>query len=145
MTASEEPMQTASSDLDWPPAEMTEEWAEVIERLVRAVPTASRPATDAALDEADGDEAGALRLLMDQNWSNVRAQREVAVAAARASGDVGRVSGVKEAELLRKATGSAQDFVKSYVEIEGSYVDAGYFDEDSDAIGKLMKGIKKLF
>ena len=69
----------------------------------------------------------------------------VSRAAARASGDVGSVSAVKEAELRRKATGSAQDFFKSYVEIEGSYVDAGYVDEDSDAIGKLMKGIKKLF
>ena len=52
---------------------------------------------------------------------------------------------MKEAELRRKATGSAQDFFQSYVDIEGSYVDAGYVDEDSDAIGKLMKGIKKLF
>ena len=80
---------------------------------------------------------------MDQNWSKVWVQREAAVAAARESGDVGRAFAVKEVDLRRKGTGTVQNFFKSYVEIEGSYVDAGYVDEDSDAIGKLMKGIKK--
>lgn len=129
----------------WPPAEMTEDWVEAVERLVKAVPNSSRPSADAALEQADGDETVALRLLMDSNWSDVRRQREVAVKNARANGDVNRVSAVKEAELRRKATGSAQDFFKAYVETEGSYVDEGYVDEDADAVGKMMKGFKNFF
>lgn len=129
----------------WPPPEMTEDWADAVLRLAKAVPETSLDAADAALDETDGDEPEALRLLMDSNWSDIRRKRELAVATARANGDVNRVSAVKEAELRRKATGSAQDFFKSYVEIEGSYVDAGYVDEDADAIGKMVKGFKNLF
>lgn len=124
---------------------MTEEWAAAIERLVKAVPEASVTAADTALDEADGDEAAALRLLMDRNWSDVRRQREQAVMNARANGDVNRVSAVKEAELRRRATGSAADFFKGYVEVEGQYVDSGYVDEDADAYGKMIKGFKNLF
>lgn len=124
---------------------MTEEWAAAIERLVKAVPEATVQSADAALDEADGDEGDALRLLMDQNWSDVRRQREQAVMNARANGDVNRVSAVKEAELRRRATGSARDFFKGYVETEGRYVDAGYVDEDADAYGKMVKGFKNLF
>lgn len=129
----------------WPPPEMTEEWADAVRRLVRSVPGASVDDADGALDAADGDEQQALVILMDENWSDIRRQREAAVEEARANGDVNRVSAIKEAELRRKATGSAQDFFKSFVETEGTYVDAGYVDDSADAMGKMVGAMKSLF
>lgn len=132
-------------DAVWPPPEMTGEWAEAVERLSNAASLKSPQAADAALQEADGDEKEALRLLMDQNWSDIRRQREEAVARARAAGDLNRVSALKEAELRRKATGSARDFFKGYVENEGRYVDNGYVDDSADAMGKIVGTFKKWF
>lgn len=130
---------------EWPPAEMTSEWAEAIERLVNAVPSATRSSADIALDEADGDEALALQKLTDSNWSDIRRVREAAVQAARERGDSKRVSALKEGELRRRATGSARDFFKGYVEIEGKYVDEGYVDQDADAFGKMIGAVRNLF
>lgn len=129
----------------WPPVEMTTEWAEAVSRLENSVPSATLETADIALDEADGDEMAALRLLMDESWSDIRRQREMAVAVARANGDVNRVSAVKEAELRRKATGSSRDFFKGYIELKGSYIDAGYIDDSADAMGKISGAFKSLF
>lgn len=145
-TASAATVETpAAVTASWPPSEMTEEWAAAIDRLVTAVSTASRLEADEALDKADGDEVEALRLLTDDSWTPIRAEREAAVAAARAAGDVGRVSALKEAELRRKATGSARDFFKGYIEIEGQYVDSGYVDESADTMGKIADTFKAWF
>lgn len=129
----------------WPPPEMTSEWADAVQRLANAASLRSPQPADIALQEADGDEREALRLLMDRNWSDTRRKREEAVARARAAGDVNRVSAMKEAELRRKATGSARDFFKGYVENEGTYVDEGYVDDGADAMGKLASKFKKWF
>lgn len=131
--------------VSWPPAEMTDEWAEAVMRLAKAVSSTSLESADVALQSADGDEDAALRLLMDENWSDIRRKREEAVARARAAGDANRVSAVKEAQLRRKATGSARDFFKGYVETEGRYVDAGYVDDSADTMGKIFGSFKKLF
>lgn len=140
----DESMQPTESST-WPPPEMTSEWAEAVERLANAASLKSPQPADLALQEADGDEKEALRLLMDRNWTDIRRQREDAVARARAAGDVNRVSALKEAEMRRRATGSARDFFKGYVENEGTYVDSGYVDDSADAMGKLKSKFKKWF
>lgn len=129
----------------WPPPEMTEDWAEAVTRLVASVPTATLQTADTALEESDGDEMVALRLLMDESWSDIRRKREMAVQRARENGDVNRISAVKEAEIRRKATGSARDFFKGYVEVEGAYVDSGYIDDSADTMGKMVDAFKSLF
>lgn len=124
---------------------MTEEWAEAVLRLANSVKGASLESADEALDVADGDEMAALKSLMEDNRSEIQKKRERVVETARAAGDVNRVSAIKEAELRRTATGSARDFFKGFVEVEGQYVDAGYVDESADAMGQLMGKFKGLF
>ena len=116
-----------------------------MERLSRGVSTATLQDADDALCAADGDEQLALQTLVQTFASDVQQQREAAVIRAREAGDKYRVSAIKEAELRRRATGSARDFFKGYVEIEGSYVDSGYVDEQADFMGNAVKGFKKLF
>lgn len=129
----------------WPPAGMTAEWAEAVDRLASSIPSATRAVADAALADADGDEMQALELLTQSSGSDIQRQREAAVDKARAAGDTKRVSAIKEAEMRRRATGSAKDFFKGYVEVEGKYVDQGYVDEGADAMGKVTGMIKGWF
>lgn len=138
---------TQATDItsSWPPADMTDDWAAAVERLSRGVPAATRQDADDALCASDGDEQAALQTLVETFTSEVQQQREQAVQRAREGGDKYRVSAIKEAELRRKATGSARDFFKGYVEIEGSYVDSGYVDQQADFMGNAIKGFKKLF
>lgn len=125
---------------------MTDEWAEAVVRLAGSFKQhISLESADSALEDADGDEMLALEMLMNDNRSEIQMQRERAVERARANGDLGRVSAVKEAQLRRKATGSARDFFKGYVELEGSYIDAGYVDESADAMGKVVDTFKGWF
>lgn len=155
MTASGAPQEVTTATTDetvsenatkaWPPPEMTEEWAEAVTRLVNSLPTATLQTADAALKESDGDEMTALRLLMDESWSDIRRKREMAVQRARENGDVNRISAVKEAEIRRKATGSARDFFKGYIEVEGAHVDSGYIDDNADVMGKMVGAFKNLF
>lgn len=129
----------------FPPPEMTEEWAEAVQRLTSSISTCTLSAADAALDAAGGDEDLALRYLTEENKSEVQLQRELVVEKAREAGDVNRVSAIKEAELRRRATGSARDFFKGFVEIEGRYVDQGYVDESADVMGKLKEKLGSWF
>lgn len=100
---------------------------------------------DEALTATDGDESLALRALTEENKSDVQMRRESAVEKARAAGDWKRVSALREAALRRRITGSAREFFKAYVETEGRYVDQGYVDEDSDAMGKFVKKVRGWF
>lgn len=147
MDAAPEAPESASAvaSPSWPPVGMTMEWAEAVEQLSRAVTGTTFDSADQALQIADGDEALALRYLTENSPSEIQLQREKVVAAARAAGDVNRVSALKEAEIRRKATGSAQGFFKAFVDVEGQYVDQGYVDEDADAMGKLAKTFKGWF
>lgn len=130
----------------WPPSEMTEEWAAAVQRLANSVEGGSTlQSADEALEAADGDETLALQYLTESNPTAIQQQREEVVAQRRADGDVNRVSAIKEAELRRRATGSARDFFKGYVEVEGQYVDQGYVDDESDAMGKIMDTVKGWF
>jgi len=106
---------------------------------------ATLQSADSALDEADGDEMLALRYLTEDNVSEIQKRRQLAVQTARENGDLNRVSAIKEAEIRRRATGSAKDFFKGYVEVEGQYVDSGYVDSDADAMGKLANTFKNWF
>lgn len=135
----------ASSAEQWPPANMTAEWAEAVDRLAGSVPSATWASADAALSESDGDEMLALQLLTQNDGSDIQRKREAAVEKARAAGDKNRVSAIKEAEMRRRATGSAKDFFKGYVEVEGKYVDQGYVDEGADAMGKITDTLKGWF
>ncbi|CAN8061753.1 unnamed protein product [Agarophyton chilense] len=136
---------TSQQTAVWPPPGMTEEWAEAVQRLSSSIREATFSDADAALQEADGDEALALRYMTESSMSEIKQKRERAVEKARAMGDDKRVDALREAQLRRRATGSAKDFFKGFVEVEGRYVDAGYVDEDSDAMGKLSNAIKGLF
>mmetsp|Transcript_28231 Transcript_28231/g.110882 ORF Transcript_28231/g.110882 Transcript_28231/m.110882 type:complete len:115 (+) Transcript_28231:422-766(+) len=57
----------------------------------------------------------------------------------------GRVSLLEEGRLRREATGSAKDFFKSHVEVEGSYVDQGYVDDQADTMGSIKKAFGGIF
>lgn len=121
----------------WPPPEMSSEWAEAIQRLTKAVPESTHATADTALSGSDGDEARALQQLTLMHPSATQLMRERAADRARENGDPNRVSAIKEAEMRRRATGSARDFFKGYVEIQGKYVDSGYVDEEAD-IGRVL-------
>ena len=56
--------------------------------------------------------------------------------------DTGKVSKLELARLRRTATGSARDFFKGYVEVRGQHIDTGYVDENADAMGNFVKGVK---
>lgn len=126
------------------PEGVTAEWAAAVDRLRGSVQGATWADGDQALSEAEGDEVDALRVLTLMMKSPIQERRERAVEAARAAGQ-NRVSAIKEAEMRRAATGSARDFFKSFVEVEGQYVDQGYVDEDADAMGKVGKWFGKTF
>ena len=126
------------------PTGITEEWGLALGRLRSSVRGATWAMADKALSDADGDEVVALRLLTERTKSTVQLQREAVVAEARKRGE-NRVSAIKEAELRRRATGSAQDFFKGFVEVEGQYVDSGYVDESADAMGSLGKMLGKFW
>lgn len=121
------------------------EWAEAVQRLAGAVPNCTLSEADEVLDAAEGDEMLALKWLTETNKTELQKQREKVVEEARRKGDVNRVSAMKEAEMRRRATGSASEFFKGYVEVEGRHVDQGYVDEDADAMGKVMKTVGKWF
>lgn len=123
------------------PSGMTQEWAEAIRRLRSAIPSASFSDADKALETSDGDEMVALGMLTDASKTDKQKLRELAAA----QGGPNRVSALREAQMRRVATGSARDFFKGYVEVAGQHVDQGYVDNDSDAMGKFVDGVKGLF
>lgn len=132
---------TAAGDA---PAGVSPEWAAAVDRLRGSVQGATWADGDEALQEADGDEVAALRVLTLMMKTPLQERREKAVEAARAAGK-NRVSAIKEAEMRRTATGSARDFFKGFVEVEGQYVDQGYVDQDADAMGKVGRWFGKTF
>ncbi|KAI0566854.1 hypothetical protein FGB62_5g037 [Gracilaria domingensis] len=137
--------EASQETLVWPPPGMTEEWAEAVQRLSKSIRGATLDDADAALQEADGDEDLALRYLTQSSMSEIKKKRERAVEEARLRGDGKRVDALREAQLRRKATGSAREFFKGFVDVEGSYVDSGYVDESSDAMGQLTNALKGFF
>jgi hypothetical protein len=134
----------AAATASCPPG-MNEEWYLALRRLQAAAPGATFGEADSALARADGDELDALGLLTVAASSELQRERERAVEAARAAGDSGRVSALKEAELRRLATGSARDYFKGYVDVAGAHVDSGYVDESADFIGRAGRKLRKWF
>lgn len=115
-------------------------WTAALQRLSAATPGVPKAEVEAALEETDGLELKALELL---TAASARiAEREAEIAGFRASG---RISAMEEAALRRRVVGSAGDFFKSYVEVKGDYVDAGYVDESSDTMGKVGKAVQQFF
>lgn len=127
------------------PAGMNEEWYLALRRLQAATPGATFGDADGALGRADGDEFEALGLLTVAARGGLQQAREAAVEAARAGGDEKRVSALKEAELRRRATGSAKDYFKGFVEVAGEHVDSGYEDPDADFMGNAGKKLRQWF
>mmetsp|Transcript_29302 Transcript_29302/g.71356 ORF Transcript_29302/g.71356 Transcript_29302/m.71356 type:complete len:171 (+) Transcript_29302:106-618(+) len=117
----------------------------IIGRISKALPEFTSGAIAEALLDHNMDEEAALAALTAR--SSAALSREETVEKYRQNG-VNRISAMEEAAFRRKATGSASEFFKSSVEVEGQYVENGYVDEGADAMGDLMKrlgGLKKKF
>eukprot|EP00189_Rhodosorus_marinus_P010112 CAMPEP_0184739876 /NCGR_PEP_ID=MMETSP0315-20130426/2798_1 /TAXON_ID=101924 /ORGANISM="Rhodosorus marinus, Strain UTEX LB 2760" /LENGTH=187 /DNA_ID=CAMNT_0027209073 /DNA_START=101 /DNA_END=664 /DNA_ORIENTATION=+ len=116
----------------------TSVWDETVSSLQNAFPEYSEEEVDTVLMACGGEEAMALEKLASMSQINRLRGEELKAFE-------GRVSLLEEGKLRREATGSAKDFFKSHVDVEGSYVDQGYVDEQADTMGSIKKAFGGMF
>ncbi|KAA8494150.1 hypothetical protein FVE85_4125 [Porphyridium purpureum] len=111
---------------------------EAMNRLQMSLPEFDEETIEKALAEAGGNDEVALSKLVAK--CSAVAEREQAIAKFK---ERGRISAVEEAMLRRRVIGSAKDFFKTQIEVQGSYVDAGYVSDDPDPVGEFMGKVGK--
>uniref|UniRef100_A0A7S2ZQD1 CUE domain-containing protein n=2 Tax=Rhodosorus marinus TaxID=101924 RepID=A0A7S2ZQD1_9RHOD len=116
----------------------TSVWEETVTSLQNAFPEYSEEEVDTVLMACGGEETLALEKLASMSQMNRLRGEELKAYE-------GRVSLLEEGRLRREATGSAKDFFKSHVEVEGSYVDQGYVDDQADTMGSIKKAFGGIF
>ncbi|KAJ8901978.1 hypothetical protein NDN08_004179 [Rhodosorus marinus] len=116
----------------------TSVWDETVSSLQNAFPEYSEEDVDTVLMACGGEEAMALEKLASMSQINKLRGEELKAFE-------GRVSLLEEGRLRRDATGSAKDFFKSHVDVEGSYVDQGYVDDQADTMGSIKKVFGGMF
>eukprot|EP00188_Purpureofilum_apyrenoidigerum_P002526 Plantae.Rhodophyta-Purpureofilum_apyrenoidigerum.ctg2591.p1 GENE.Plantae.Rhodophyta-Purpureofilum_apyrenoidigerum.ctg2591~~Plantae.Rhodophyta-Purpureofilum_apyrenoidigerum.ctg2591.p1 ORF type:complete len:179 (-),score=44.90 Plantae.Rhodophyta-Purpureofilum_apyrenoidigerum.ctg2591:99-635(-) len=119
-------------------AGMTSVWDETIKSLNKAFPEYSWENVEKILYATGGDEARALERLASS--SVMTKERQEMVNKYK-----GRVTVMEEGRMRRRATGSARDFFKAYVDVEGSYIEQGYVDKDADVMSSIRKTFGNLF
>mmetsp|Transcript_9999 Transcript_9999/g.26663 ORF Transcript_9999/g.26663 Transcript_9999/m.26663 type:complete len:210 (+) Transcript_9999:301-930(+) len=109
---------------------------EALRRISIALPEYTKEEIEATIEKNGNDDEKAL-LELTRNSRGAQAYED-RIAQYRESG---RISAMQEAQLRRRVTGSARDFFKSFVDVKGEYVDAGYVDESADVMGSFVSKV----